>query len=136
MTTPDEGFPLAEITRFYADRRPDDVAVRCDADELTWSGLHAAGNRVSHGLLRSGVTTGRLVSLLLPNSIDMIVAVRHPAPDEKDQRIAVVSPCGACRELIFDYDQQARVIVPNGASAAVVPIGKLLPNKYSRGPER
>jgi bile acid-coenzyme A ligase len=75
VTTPDEGFPLAEITRFYADRRPDDVAVRCGTDELTWSGLHAAANRVAHGLLRSGVTRGRLVSLLLPNGIDMIVAV-------------------------------------------------------------
>jgi hypothetical protein len=26
--------------------------------------------------------------------------------------------------------------VPNGRAAAVVPIGELLPNKYSRGPER
>ncbi len=68
--------------------------------------------------------------------IDMIVAVRHPPPGEKDQAIAVVSPCGACRELIFDYDLRARVIVPNGKSAAVVAIGDLLPNKYSRGPER
>ena len=41
--------------------------------------------------------------------IDTIVAVRHPAPDEKDRTIAVVSPCGACRELISDYDRKARV---------------------------
>ena len=47
----------------------------------------------------------------------------------------MVSPCGACRELIFDYDRKARVIVPNGASPAVVPIAELLPNKYSRGSE-
>jgi cytidine deaminase len=64
------------------------------------------------------------------------VAVRHPSPAEKDRSVAVVSPCGACRELIFDYDRKARVIVPNGKSPAVVPIGDLLPNKYSRGPER
>ena len=68
--------------------------------------------------------------------IQTIVAVRHPPPDEKDQNIVVVSPCGACRELIFDYDPKARVIVPNGALPAVVPIGELLPNKYSRGPDR
>jgi len=46
-----------------------------------------------------------------------------------------VSPCGACRELIFDYDAKARVIVPNGKSPGVMPIGDLLPNKYRRGPE-
>ncbi len=68
--------------------------------------------------------------------IETIVAVRHPSPDETNQSIKVVSPCGACRELIFDYDRNARVIVPNGKSAAAVPIADLLPNKYTRGPER
>ena len=68
--------------------------------------------------------------------IDIIVAVRHPAPQDKDRTIAVVSPCGACRELIFDYDPKARVIVPNGKSPSIVPIGELLPNKYTRGPQR
>ncbi|MDP2410799.1 MAG: cytidine deaminase [Pseudolabrys sp.] len=65
--------------------------------------------------------------------IDTIVAVRHPKPDEKGD-IAVVSPCGACRELIHDYDPKARVIVPNGSKGpAVTHIGDLLPNKYRRG---
>ncbi len=82
------------------------------------------------------VALGRAVVELGDGGIDTIVAVRHPPPDQEDQKIAVVSPCGACRELIFDYDRNARVIVPNGASAKAVPIGKLLPNKYSRGPER
>ena len=68
--------------------------------------------------------------------IDTIVAVRHPAPEEDDQTITVVSPCGACRELIFDYDPNARVIVPNGKSPSIVLIAELLPNKYTRGPER
>jgi cytidine deaminase len=70
------------------------------------------------------------------DGIDLIVAVRHPPPGDKDQTIAVVSPCGACRELIFDYDRKARVIVPNGRSQSTVPIAELLPNKYTRGPER
>jgi len=82
------------------------------------------------------VALGRAFVELGDAGIDTIVAVRHPSPTEKDQTIAVVSPCGACRELIFDYDRQARVIVPNGKSSAVVAIGDLLPNKYSRGPQR
>ncbi len=65
--------------------------------------------------------------------IDTIVAVRHPKPGEAGE-IAVVSPCGACRELIHDYDAKARVIVPNGSQGPeVVTIGDLLPNKYRRG---
>ncbi|MDI1346971.1 MAG: cytidine deaminase [Pseudolabrys sp.] len=67
------------------------------------------------------------------NGIETIVAVRHPKPGEKGD-IAVVSPCGTCRELIHDYDAKARVIVPNGKKGpAVTSIGELLPNKYRRG---
>ena len=80
------------------------------------------------------VALGRAVVDLGDAGIDTIVAVRHPPPADKDQTIAVVSPCGACRELIFDYDPKARVIVPNDSSAGVVGIADLLPNKYRRGP--
>jgi cytidine deaminase len=65
------------------------------------------------------------------SGIDTIVAVRHPAPDEKGS-IAVVSPCGACRELISDYDREARAIVPGPDGPESVKIAELLPNKYSR----
>jgi cytidine deaminase len=82
------------------------------------------------------VALGRAFVDLGDDGIETIVAVRHPDPEEKSQAVAVVSPCGACRELIFDYDRKARVIVPNGKSAAAVPIADLLPNKYRRGPER
>ena len=82
------------------------------------------------------VALGRAVVDLGDAGIDTIVAVRHPPPADKDRTIAVVSPCGACRELIFDYDRNARVIVPAGKSAKAVPIAELLPNKYTRGPER
>jgi len=82
------------------------------------------------------VALGRAFVDLGDAGIETIVAVRHPSPEEKDQSIKVVSPCGACRELIFDYDRNAQVIVPNGRSAAVVPIAELLPNKYTRGSER
>jgi cytidine deaminase len=83
------------------------------------------------------VALGRaVVDIGADSGIETIVAVRHPPPGDKDQTVKVVSPCGACRELIFDYDRDARVIVPNGTSPAVVPIAALLPNKYTRGPER
>jgi cytidine deaminase len=82
------------------------------------------------------VALGRAIVDLGDAGIDTIVAVRHPPPHEKNQAIKVVSPCGACRELIFDYDRNARVIVPNGKTPTVVPIADLLPNKYNRGSER
>jgi cytidine deaminase len=83
-----------------------------------------------------GVALGKLVTDLGEIGIDTIVAVRHPRPHESDQTIKVVSPCGSCRELIWDYDAGARVIVPGDSSPTIVLISELLPNKYRRGSER
>jgi cytidine deaminase len=80
------------------------------------------------------IAIGRSITQFGDAGIDTIVAVRHPEPTEADQTVRVVSPCGSCREIIYDYDPKARVIVPNGQGAGVVTIGELLPNKYSRGP--
>ena len=78
------------------------------------------------------VAIGRAITEAGDQGIETIVAVRHPEPTEPDQRIAVVSPCGSCRELIWDYDRNARVIVPSGNGPVTVGIGEPLPNKYSR----
>ena len=79
------------------------------------------------------IAIGRAITETGDHGIETIVAVRHPKPDEPGN-IAVVSPCGICRELIHDYDAKARVIVPdNGREPKVVTIGELLPNKYRRG---
>ncbi len=80
------------------------------------------------------IAIGRAITETGDRGIDTIVAVRHPKPDEPG-RIAVVSPCGICRELIHDYDSNARVIVPSSKEPVVVTIGELLPNKYRRGSE-
>jgi cytidine deaminase len=81
------------------------------------------------------IAIGRAITESGDHGIETIVAVRHPKPDEPG-KIAVVSPCGICRELIHDYDANARVIVPDsGREPKVVTIGELLPNKYKRGTE-
>lgn len=78
------------------------------------------------------VALGQAITNAGEADIETIVAARHPPPHEQDRTIAVVSPCGACRELIWDYDRNARVIVPGPHGPVAVGIGELLPNKYSR----
>ncbi len=78
------------------------------------------------------VAIGRAITDMGETGIDTIVAVRHPKPTEPDQDVAVVSPCGSCRELIWDYDRNARVIVPGEKGPTVATIDDLLPNKYRR----
>ncbi len=102
----------------------------------TFAGVNLDAYLGRMAVCAEAVALGHAVVDLGDAGIDTIVAVRHPALEDDDQTIAVVSPCGACRELIFDYDPKARVIVPNGKSPSSVPIADLLPNKYTRGPER
>ena len=37
-----------------------------------------------------------------------------------------------CRELISDYGPNAKVIIPRDGKPVAVPVGELLPDKYSR----
>jgi bile acid-coenzyme A ligase len=70
-----DGTPLAHLPGYYAARRPAETAVRCAGESLTWAELHEKVERVARGLVRRGVRPDSLVSLLLPNSLDTVVAV-------------------------------------------------------------
>ncbi|MGH6974289.1 MAG: cytidine deaminase [Stellaceae bacterium] len=139
LTKPDKELIAAAVAtikqRYRYDWQEVGAALRTRSGKI-FTGVNLDAYLGRMAVCAEAVALGRVLVDLGDAGIETIVAVRHPDPDEKDQNIAVVSPCGACRELIFDYDRNARVIVPNGKMAAVVPISDLLPNKYSRGPER
>jgi cytidine deaminase len=124
------------ITRRYRDDWQEVGAALRTRSGKIFTGVNLDAYLGRMAVCAEAVALGRAVVDLGDAGIDMIVAVRHPPPAQKDRTIAVVSPCGACRELIFDYDRNARVIVPDGKSPKIVPIADLLPNKYTRGPER
>ena len=85
------------------------------ADALR-QGFHRRQSRClsrPHGGLRGGrrARPGHHQSPAKPASIPSSrCGIRRPR--RRIGAIAVVSPCGACRELIWDYDRNARVIVP------------------------
>ncbi|MEU6548604.1 AMP-binding protein [Streptomyces sp. NPDC046859] len=72
---PAEGFPLSEIPGAFAAETGDTVVVRAGTETLTWEELHRGSNRVARGLLDAGAATGRIVTLVLPNSTDLVLAV-------------------------------------------------------------
>ena len=100
-------------------------------DGRIWTGVHigAAVGRLS--VCAEAIAFGRAV-LEGDATIATVVAVRHPKPDEDDRRLAVVSPCGACREMVVDYDAAAMVIVPGPAGLMKLPATALLPLPYRR----
>ena len=96
-----------------------------------WTGLHLGTTVGRLQICAEPVALGRAL-LEGAGKIVASVAVRHPKPEEDNQEIAVVSPCGACRELLADYAPKAGVIVPTAEGLEVWPVRALLPLPYQR----
>ncbi len=100
-------------------------------DGRIWTGLHL-GATVGRMQVCAEVTALGRAILEGDGTVECAVALRHPKPEEVAGRIAVVPPCGACRELLTDYDPDASVIVPGPGRLRRVTIGMLLPSPYQR----
>ncbi len=100
-------------------------------DGRVWTGLHLGATVGRMQICAEAVAVGRLI-LEGDGTIECAVAVRHPKEHEAPRHIAVVPPCGACRELLTDFDPQAQVIVPGPDGLLRVPVSALLPLPYQR----
>jgi cytidine deaminase len=99
-----------------------------DAEGRIWTGLHLGATVGRLSVCAEPIALGRAI-LAGATGIVTAVAVRHPKPEEDDQEIAVVTPCGACRELLIDHAPGCHVIVPGEMK---LPIAALLPLPYRR----
>ncbi|MCB5183573.1 AMP-binding protein, partial [Streptomyces antimicrobicus] len=66
--------PLGALFAAQAQRTPDAVAVVSDEGELTFAELEARANRLAHRLVAQGVGPERVVALVLPRSVELVVA--------------------------------------------------------------
>lgn len=100
-------------------------------DGRVWTGVHLGATVGRLSICAEAVALGRVV-MDGDGTIECAVAVRHPKPDEAMQEIAVVPPCGACRENLLDYDRAAQVIVSTPEGLRKLWIGDMLPRPYQR----
>lgn len=100
-------------------------------DGRVWTGLHLGATVGRMQVCAEAVAVGRAI-LEGDGTIECAVAVRHPKEHEALQEIIVVPPCGACREMLTDFDPGADVIVPGPEGLVRVPLGYLLPLPYQR----
>jgi cytidine deaminase len=100
-------------------------------DGRIWTGVHLGATVGRLSVCAEAVALGRAV-LEGDGTIATVVAVRHPKPEEDDRSLAVVPPCGACREMVVDYDPDAWVIVPGPAGLVKMSARALLPLPYRR----
>ncbi|HUB15495.1 MAG TPA: cytidine deaminase [Acetobacteraceae bacterium] len=100
-------------------------------DGRIWTGLHIGATVGRLSICAEAVAFGRAL-LEGDGSIASVVAVRHPKPDELDRELAVVPPCGACREMVLDHAPDALVIVKEDGVLRKWPVRLLLPAPYRR----
>ncbi len=106
------------------------AAIR-SADGRIWTGVHLGATVGRMSVCAEPIALGRAI-LEGDGTAETIVAVRHPKPDELDRELAVVAPCGACRELVQDHCPHAWVILKNDTGLVKVPSRLLLPDPYRR----
>ncbi len=100
-------------------------------DGRVWTGLHLGATVGRLSVCAEAVALGRAI-LEGDGTVACAVAVRHPKPDEPVQDIAIVPPCGACREMLTDFDPAADVIVPGPQGPLRMAVRLLLPLPYQR----
>jgi amino acid adenylation domain-containing protein/non-ribosomal peptide synthase protein (TIGR01720 family) len=69
------GQTVQELFEEQAARRPDQVALICEEQQLTFSELNARANQLAHHLLKCGVRPEVTVGLCLDRSVELIVAL-------------------------------------------------------------
>jgi cytidine deaminase len=119
------------LARHYRPFRHTVAAAIRGRDGRVWTGLHLGTTVGRLAVCAEAVALGR--ALLEGNGdVDTVVAVRHPKPDEADRELAVVPPCGACREMFLDHCADALVILHGPAGLTKLPVRTLLPAPYRR----
>ena len=100
-------------------------------DGRIWTGVHLGATVGRLSVCAEAIALGRAI-LEGDGSVECAVAVRHPKPGENVREIAVVPPCGACREMLTDFDPAADVIVPGADGPVRLAVRLLLPMPYQR----
>jgi len=97
-------------------------------DGRIWTGIHLGATVGRLSICAEAVALGRAI-LEGDGTVAAAVAIRHPKAEEDDQTLAVVAPCGACREMLLDHDPHAWIILPGEMK---LPVRSLLPLPYRR----
>ena len=100
-------------------------------DGRIWTGIHLGATVGRLSICAEAIALGRAV-MDGDGTVECVVAMRHPKPEEAVRDIAVVSPCGACRENLTDYDLAATVILDGPHGLHKLPVRALLPAPYQR----
>lgn len=113
----------AVLDRHYdPERHTTGVALRTDDGDV-YTGISLKADTATADVHAEPIAVGRAI-MDGASSFDTAVAVQF---DESTTETRVVSPCGACRELLARQAPEISVVVPGAAGPTVEPLPQLLP---------
>jgi cytidine deaminase len=144
VADPGTGSPLSPVDEELIERAQQTVAEAFDPEWFGGAPMVGAALRGESGSVYTGVSlpagVGRASVCAEPGALSNAVeggeeglaasvAVRHPLPDE-DRDFEVVSACGVCRELLYDFDPGVEILFPTTADPRKAPVEELLPTRH------
>ncbi len=110
--------PVHELFAAQVRRAPAAVAVVCDDGQLTYAELDERANRLAHHLVERGVAPGERVAVLVPRSLELVVA-----------ELAVLKAGAAYVPVdpTFPADRVAFMVADSGARIVLGRAGEALP---------
>ena len=112
--------------RFVPDRHRCAAAVRAESGTV-YTGINLLPELGVAGVHAEPIAVGQAVAEG-ETAIDTSVAVVYE-DDDPSGDTAVVAACGVCRELLYGFAPQARILVSNEDGLRKVPVADLLPCK-------
>ncbi|WEB43756.1 non-ribosomal peptide synthase/polyketide synthase [Streptomyces yunnanensis] len=100
---------LSELFETQARRAPDAIALVSGDESLSYGELNARANRLAHWLVGEGVGPEKLVAVVLPRSVDLVVAV-----------LAVLKAGGAYVPVDPEYPVERRAFMLADADPVLV----------------
>jgi bile acid-coenzyme A ligase len=67
--------PYGSVLTRLAHRTPERIALICGEDAIAWGALEASANRLARAFEAQGVRLGDIVSLVLPNGIELVTSI-------------------------------------------------------------
>ncbi|MBI1363084.1 MAG: cytidine deaminase [Proteobacteria bacterium] len=113
---------------YFPDKHHIGAAIKTTSGKV-YTAVHLDGSVGQCSICAESIALGKAISEGDPVPV-IVAAVRHPRPQEADQTIKVVSPCGRCREIISDFGPDCYLIVPTEDGVKKVSVAELLPFKY------
>lgn len=105
------------------DRHTTGVALRTDDGDV-YTGISLKAATATADVHAEPIAVARAI-LDGASSFDTVVAVQFDGQPPADTR--VVSPCGACRELLAKQAPELSVVVPGSDGPTVEPLSEILP---------